>query len=175
MEEYKTLEEYLGKKERELTALQREVKFLRGIKIPLNIYNQGGELYFTSDNYSLATGFDIRTRNENLGSGKNLEGIWSRDKISYYPAFYFQISRRPQKPIKVHVEYTDYKKDETFIIRQLERGTGLKKYSDKNYVKENWVDTEKVIIFFKDKKVKPKLLKKLINTIKFAGEIGNDL
>lgn len=158
-----SLEKYLNKKEEELAKLEKDVSFLRKIKMPLTLEEYGsGEIQFFSEDYSLATNFKIEKRNGkcNLGGMSTYDGGYHYYVDDFYPQFYFDF-KNGKKSVLVYVQHKGFDEDEKIVCRRIEGCTGSGDYTNETRKEEKYIDVKKVLSFFEKKGVNKNLINKL--------------
>jgi hypothetical protein len=150
------LSEYLSKQKAALDKIKKHIASLDHIHVPLcvEVYNESIGLF--SDDYSLATDFIIKKRTNTLEDVSGYDGGYHTDLIEYYPQFYFNIKGR-----QVLIRHKGFDTDKRIVIKSVKDTRGYKLYANETRTIENSVDYDAVLIFFKKKSVKSKLLNKL--------------
>ena len=88
------ISKYIVCKEEEYKKIEEELAFLKGIDVDLDIVQCDNDLYFYSQDYSLANTFKIKKRRESKGGFSGYDGGYHTDRWEYYPQFYRWLSVR---------------------------------------------------------------------------------
>lgn len=165
-----SLEKYLEERNAELEELKKEVGLLKSISVPVKVVvcGAGGfELY--SEDYSLATDFNIGKRSTGLGGNSGYDGGYHSEMYETYPQFYFK-ARYGNFTKPIYTEHKGFENDSRVVIRSFTQTRGTGAYSSENGSNPNDVDLKKVFAFFRSKGVKENLLDRLDRRIKQAEE-----
>jgi len=158
-----SLEKYLGKKEEELEKLEKDVSFLRKIRIPLTIRTYSGNSFqLFSEDYSLATNFKIEKRDGqcNLGGTSTYDGGSRYYVTNFYPQFYFNL--KGDKPVEVYIQHKNFEDDERIVFKKISGCNGWGDCSNETKEDEEYMD---ILPFFKQKGVNQNLINRLGNKI----------
>lgn len=158
-----SLKDYLSEREKKLDNLKKEVSFLKKIKIPLKIYKQGNNtLLFFSEDYSLATDFEIKKRDGrcNVGGSSDYDGGYYYYVNDFYPQFYFNL-KNEEKSVLVYIQHKNFDEDENIVFRRIKGCTGSGDYTNKTNRTAEYIDIKKVFSYFEKKGVKKELISRL--------------
>jgi hypothetical protein len=161
-----TLEDYLNKREKEFDLLKKEISFLKKIKTPLTIIENGKNLAFLSEDYSLATNFKIEKRYLpcNHGYASTPEGSATVNIIGFYPQFYFNLTNG-EKTLPILIQHKNFDEDNKVIFKIVEDVQGSGNWAKETKHEVEYFDVKKMLSYFKKKGVKKEVLEKFESKI----------
>ena len=92
----------------------------------MDIKENNGRIYLSTNDYSVATNYEIKKTSERLGGWSGPDGGYHSSRWDYYPRFFRKISKNGLW-FPVYVEEKNPKK---IIFMSVTRTTGNKEYSD---------------------------------------------
>jgi hypothetical protein len=163
------LAEYIESKSKEAKNLGKNLRFLKGITIPLQLaVTSNNEFMLFSRDYSLATDFEFKSwRRNNSGRGAYDRGY--SERYDFYPQFFFNL-KRDRKNFPVLVQHPDFYEDERVILRSYTSTNECEQYLDQNVRIEHYIDIKEVFAFFEEQGVEKSLLDKLKKKIESPWE-----
>jgi hypothetical protein len=162
------IEDYLAKREKLYKDLADQIKLLR--KMPTSVKVLGYDIdqnkpYFLSDDYTLATDFQIEKRSDRKGGWSGPDGGYSTSVHETYPQFYFRVGETGSS-IKINIQHAGFEKDKSVVLRTSTITDGCKDYSDMKRSDSKEANLEEVLKFFAKKGVDEKLLERLEERVK---------